>query len=71
MSRGDPGQIWLWTGYADRGVARSLMRRVEENGESLRRRFSTWIHDLGETLLDGKRVIDHFQATDDGFASGG
>ena len=39
----------------------SIPRVVEENAESLRARYLKWIYDLGETKINGKRIVDHLE----------
>jgi len=61
------GSVYTWNGYAERGSIRSLLRHVEENGERLRRKYLDWIHDLGESLIEGKRLVEHL-AVDGGLS---
>jgi surface carbohydrate biosynthesis protein (TIGR04326 family) len=56
---GDHGTVFCWNGYEERGGALSLLRYVETHGERLRLKYVAWIHDLGESRIRGKRVIDH------------
>ncbi|MDQ6770844.1 MAG: hypothetical protein M3Z54_12750 [Gemmatimonadota bacterium] len=62
-SEAQPGDgAWLlyrWSGYEEHGSVRSLLRYVETRGERLREKYLSWIHELGETRIKGKRVIDH------------
>ncbi len=58
------GVTYLWNGLSESGSVRSLLRYVEANGERLRSRYLAWIHDLGETRIDGCRVIDHLAMAD-------
>ena len=37
----------------------SIVQLVEQNAEELRFKYLAWIYDLGETKIEGKRVIDH------------
>lgn len=39
--------------------SRSVPMFLEENADAVRSRFLAWVHDLGETVIAGKRVIDH------------
>ncbi len=61
------GLIYRWNGYAEKDSIHSLLRYVETHGERLRRKYLAWIHDLGESLVDGKRLIDHL-AIEDGLS---
>lgn len=61
------GPVYTWNGYEDRGSIHSLLRYVDTHGERLRRKYLAWVHDLGESLVDGKRLIDHL-AIEDGLS---
>jgi len=63
----DSGLVYRWNGYAEKDSVHSLLQYVEIHGERLRRKYLEWIHDLGESRIDGKRVIDHL-ALDDGLS---
>ena len=39
----------------------SIPRIVEENAESLGAQYLKWIYDLGETKINGKRIVDHLE----------
>jgi surface carbohydrate biosynthesis protein (TIGR04326 family) len=51
----------LWRRYADAEDHRviSITQRVEQEADKLRTQYLAWIYDLGESRIDGKRVIDH------------
>ncbi len=53
------GLVYSWNGYSERTSAHSLFQYVEAHDERLRRKYLAWIHDLGESQIDGKRLIDH------------
>jgi surface carbohydrate biosynthesis protein (TIGR04326 family) len=55
----ETGAIYCWNGYEEPGGVLSILRYVETHGESLRRKYLAWIHDLGESRIGDKRVIDH------------
>jgi len=38
---------------------RSLLRYVDTNDERLRQKYLAWIHDLGETQIRGRRLVEH------------
>lgn len=61
------GLVYLWNGFAEGDSVHSLLRYVEAHGEQLRRKYLACIHDLGETRIDGKRLIDHL-AFEDGLS---
>jgi surface carbohydrate biosynthesis protein (TIGR04326 family) len=50
---------YLWNGYAETDSVFSLLRHVEVRGEHFRGKYLGWIHGLGETLIDGRRLVDH------------
>jgi len=57
------GLVVLWRAFAgstDAGVV-SIPALVEANAESLRARYLTWVYDLGETPIEGKRLVDHLE----------
>jgi surface carbohydrate biosynthesis protein (TIGR04326 family) len=61
------GLVYRWNGYVEKDSIHSLFRYVETHGERLRRKYLAWVHDLGESRIDGKRLIDHL-AFDDGLS---
>ncbi len=61
------GTIIRWNGRAEEGSRHSLLRYVETHEERLRDRYLSWIHELGETRIDGRRLVDHL-AFDDGLS---
>ena len=61
------GRVYRWNGYTEKNFAYSLLLYVEIHGERLRRKYLSWIHELGESRLDGKRLIDHL-AFEDGLS---
>ena len=53
----------LWRGF-DNGVMPSFVSiptLVEANAEVFRKRYLAWVYELGETLIKGKRLIDHLE----------
>ncbi len=57
------GLVVLWRAFtrgADAGVI-SVSALIEVNAESLRARYLTWVYELGETLIKGKRLLDHLE----------
>ncbi len=61
------GLVYAWRGYAETDSVYSLLRYVEIYGERLRLKYLTWIHDLGQSQVDCKRLIEHL-ALGDGFS---
>ncbi len=53
------GLVYTWNGYRETGSVHSLFQYVESNDKRLRRKYLAWIHDLGESRIHGKRLIDH------------
>jgi len=53
----------LWSGFGDGGApdAISIPKLVEEHADALRARYLAWIYELGETHLNGKRLVDHLE----------
>jgi len=52
------GVVCKWDGHGGKGQVHSLLDYAEENGERLRRKYLAWIHEIGESRIDGKRLID-------------
>ncbi len=61
------GGVYRWNGFAEKDSVHSLLRYVETHGDRLRRKYLAWIHDLGESRVDGTRLIDHL-AFEDGLS---
>ena len=59
--------IYRWDGHEETASVRSLLRYVEARGDQLRRRYAAWIHDLGESRINGDRLVNHL-AFDDGLS---
>ena len=53
----------LWRAFADISDVNvvSIPSLIETNAENLRTRYLTWIYDLGEAKIRGKRLIDHLE----------
>ena len=53
----------LWRSYdtRERKDVISIPQLVEDNAESLRARYLSWIYELGETKVKEKRVVDHLE----------
>lgn len=53
----------LWSSF-DKGTDPSTISipgLVEEQADALRSRYLAWVYELGETVINGKRVIDHLE----------
>jgi surface carbohydrate biosynthesis protein (TIGR04326 family) len=55
---GHAGQVYLWNGYEEADSIHSILRYVEANSESLREKYLSWIHELGEQVIGDTRLID-------------
>lgn len=53
----------LWSKYENlrKQNILSIPKIVEDNSDILKSQFLAWVYDLGETVINGKRVIDHFE----------
>ena len=51
--------IIYWSRNCDRKNSISITKYVEENSDELRSKYLEWIYDLGESVVDGKKVIEH------------
>jgi surface carbohydrate biosynthesis protein (TIGR04326 family) len=61
------GMVYRWSGYAQTDLIRSLLRYIETHAERLRQKYLAWIHDLGESRISNRRLVDHL-ALDDGLS---
>lgn len=56
----DAGDILLWQGYKEEKSVKSISRYLEENAEHFRSKYISFIHELGESRIQEKRLIEHF-----------
>lgn len=61
------GEVLCWQSYVQSGMIFSVPRYLEAHAERLRAKYIAFIHDLGESRIDGKRVVDHL-SVGDGFS---
>lgn len=61
---GRHGIVYRWNGHAEDPGVRSLFRFVEAHDERLRGKYTAWIHDLGESRIRGRRLVDHLVGSD-------
>jgi surface carbohydrate biosynthesis protein (TIGR04326 family) len=56
-------QVLLWRSFGEPSFpdAVSIPQLVEENADILRKRYLSWIHDIGEMIVDGRRLVDQLQ----------
>ena len=61
---GDGGAVLCWRSYAHGGSVSSVPRYLEAHADRIRSKYLAFIHDLGESLVAGRRVIDHLNFGD-------
>ena len=59
------GDILLWQGYSSNNKFLSIPGYIEEHANDLRAKYLAFIHDLGETDLKGKKIVEHLDIGDD------
>lgn len=52
-------QLYHWNDHEETDSVHSLPGYVEKHSNRLRDKYLAWIHDLGESQISGKRLIDH------------
>lgn len=66
-SEGDPPPghsvkvLWRSYGTGEQDDAISVPQLVEDNAENLRARYLAWIHEMGETRIGNKRLVEHLE----------
>jgi surface carbohydrate biosynthesis protein (TIGR04326 family) len=50
--------VYRWNGYAETPSVGSLLRYVERNADRLKSKYLNWIHELGESSVGGRRLIE-------------
>lgn len=58
------GDVLLWQSYASNDVFFSIPRYLEDHADRLRTKYLAFIHDLGESQVKGKRIVDHLDMGD-------
>lgn len=53
--------LWSSFGETNDPTVISVPKLVEEHADTFKARYLAWIHELGETRIDGKRLIDHLE----------
>lgn len=61
------GEVLCWQSYAEDGQVFSIPQYLEQHAERIRKKYLAFIHDLGESRINGKRVVEHLD-TGDGFS---
>src|SRR5256885_17115761 len=56
--------VLLWKGAPTAPNQRSLVAYLEAHAGEVRRRYLAWAHDLGDTLVMGRRIRDRFASRD-------
>ncbi|MBU87539.1 MAG: hypothetical protein CL722_00830 [Chloroflexi bacterium] len=52
-------QFYHWDDHEETDSVYSLQRYVERHGNRLRDKYLSWVHDLGESRIAERRLIDH------------
>jgi surface carbohydrate biosynthesis protein (TIGR04326 family) len=58
------GLIYTWNGYTEPLPIHSLRQYVDSHGEGLRRKYISFIHDLGEAKVKGRPLKEHLDIGD-------
>lgn len=56
---GNSTLVYHWSGYEEEGNSRSLLNYIDQHAERLRRKYLAYIHDLGESRINHRRIVDH------------
>jgi surface carbohydrate biosynthesis protein (TIGR04326 family) len=59
--------VYLWNGHGSSTAGESLLDYCEANAVRLRAKYTAWVHDAGNAIVGGKRLID-LLARDDGLS---
>lgn len=51
-------EVYTWNGYAEKTSVYSLLKYVDIHDERLRKKYLAWVYELGESLINGKRLVD-------------
>ena len=52
----------LWHSFSEgERTTYSIPSFIEEHSDELKSRFLAWVYELGETLIDGRRLFDHLE----------
>jgi surface carbohydrate biosynthesis protein (TIGR04326 family) len=61
------GELFYWARYSHSPSRRSIPSHLEQHAESLRGKYLAFVHDVAESRIGGRRVIDHL-TQEDGFS---
>jgi surface carbohydrate biosynthesis protein (TIGR04326 family) len=53
--------VCAWEGNSNVEATYSITKYVEENSKRIRGKYISFIHDLGQTVFDGKRLVEHME----------
>jgi surface carbohydrate biosynthesis protein (TIGR04326 family) len=56
--------VLCWRSYAHGGSVSSVPQYLEAHADRIRSRYLAFVHDLGESVVAGRRVIDHLNFGD-------
>ncbi len=54
----------VWSSYGAVPPAVSVPAYLEQHGARLREKYLAFVHDLGQAVIGGRRVVDHFRQPD-------
>ena len=57
-------EVLYWQGYTQGSLGASVPRYLENHADRLRAKYLAFIHDLGESQIDGKRIVEHLDMGD-------
>jgi surface carbohydrate biosynthesis protein (TIGR04326 family) len=57
-------KVLCWQSYTEGDAISSIPRYLEDHAARIRQKYLAFIHDLGERLIAGKRVVDHLDLGD-------
>jgi surface carbohydrate biosynthesis protein (TIGR04326 family) len=61
---GGTDEVWGWNSFSQGAAVFSVPRYLEDHALRIRQRYLAFVHELGETEVAGKRVIDHLDLGD-------
>ena len=59
-----PANVLCWSTFHERLGVTSVPRHVEDHADRLRSKYLAFIYDLGESELNGRRIVDHLNLGD-------
>ena len=58
-------RIYQWNGYIENGSIHSIPLYIELNSKHLRQKYLAFVHDLGESKINNKSLIEHLAINGD------